>query len=141
MDIPVAFREFQAGDISFVDSAWVNGAAHLAERAGMHRHGYRDIRDRVRKVMEHPSTRILMAANPESPSHLFGFVAYAAPNVLHWVYVARMWRGLGVARAMVSRVVPRFGTDVTICTSRTLEWDKRSKANALLYAEAYSGGV
>src|SRR5687768_11286752 len=127
MTSPVLLRPFEAGDMAFVRAAWVRGAAKIAEEMGGNTpHGYRRVRNRVERVMQHPTTRIVMAANAEAPTHLFGFVAYAGPNVIHWIYVTKEFRGYGIGKEMLAAALPKFGSEVTVATSRCLKWPARS---------------
>lgn len=45
----------------------------------------------------------LIAANPEDESHIYGFICYQEPNILHFAAVKRLYWRFGLGRAMVKK--------------------------------------
>lgn len=136
LPMPVRIREFVADDIAFVRSAWIHGAQGLADRLGLNPVA---AKRRAERLLQHEATRVLVACNPEMESHLFGFVAYSAPNVLHWIYVPRTWREIGLGKTLAAAAVPSFGKDVTISSSRCADWLARSAKYRVVFASALGG--
>lgn len=136
LPMPVRIREFMADDIAFVRSAWLHGAQHLAGRLGLNPVA---AKRRAERLLQHEATRVLVACNPEMESHMFGFVAFSAPNVLHWIYVPKTWREIGLGKTLAAAAVPSFGKDMTITSSRCLGWPVRSAKFRVVFASALGG--
>lgn len=119
-------RPYQDSDAPFVRHAWVRGAATLAERLGL---SEPSAKRRAERIAE--TARVLVAYDHDEPTVLLGFVAFTAPSTVHWVYVPRPFRGVGIARALVRRVV---GSGPWTATSRCERWEARSKRWGCTYA-------
>lgn len=111
-------RPYVEQDAPFVRHAWVRGAATLAARLGL---SVPSAKRRAQRMAERST--ILVAYDRDEPTVLLGFIAYTG-RVVHWVYVPLAFRGIGIARALVLRIV---GAGPWQTTSRCEEWTERSK--------------
>lgn len=55
------------------------------------------------KVIEHILQRsdVLIACNGEDLNHIYGYIVFQKPNVMHYIYVSHIWRRMGVAEALI----------------------------------------
>ena len=120
-------RPYTDEDAAFVRHAWVRGAATLAARLGM---SEASAKRRALRIAERSA--LLVAHDLDEPTVCLGFIAFTGATV-HWVYVPKPFRGLGLARAMVRRIV---GGGAWSTTSRCLEWEERSKRWGVSYVPA-----
>lgn len=62
-------------------------------------------------IIKRPNTRINVAALKEDPNVVLGY-SVIEDNKLHWVFVKKAWRNMGVATSLVPKTV-------SICTHMT----------------------
>jgi GNAT superfamily N-acetyltransferase len=111
-------RPYVEQDAPFVRHAWVRGAASLADKLGF---AVPSAKRRAQRMAERST--ILVAYDRDEPTVLLGFVAFTGRTV-HWVYVPEAFRGIGIGRALVRRVV---GAGPWQTTSKCEGWTERSK--------------
>mgnify|MGYP003338948616 CR=1 FL=1 len=111
-------RPYVEADAPFVRRAWVRGAATLASKLNL---AVPSAKRRAMRMFDRST--ILVAYDRDEPTVSLGFVAYTGRTV-HWVYVPLAFRGIGIGRALVRRVV---GQGSWQTTSRCEDWDARSK--------------
>lgn len=120
-------RPYVDSDAPFVRHAWVRGAATLAAKLGM---AVPAAKRRAQRLAD--SATILVAFDRDEPTVSLGFIAFTGRTV-HWVYVPAPFRGTGIARAMVRRVV---GANEWQTTSKCEQWEERSKRWRVSYVPA-----
>lgn len=120
-------RPYVESDAPFVRHAWVRGAATLASKLGM---AAPSAKRRAQRLADRAT--ILVVFDIDEPTVLLGFIAYTG-RVVHWVYVPAPFRGAGIARAMVRRVV---GDGAWSSTSKCEGWEERSKRWGATYVPA-----
>lgn len=118
-------RPYVAADAPFVRHAWIRGAATLADKLGL---SEASAKRRAERICATAS--IIVAYDVDEPIVSLGFIAHTG-RVVHWVYVPRAFCGLGIARALVRRVV---GAAPWSTTSKCEGWDARSKRWGCTYA-------
>ncbi len=97
---PVVFREAQPADQGFIFNSWLKSFRANSEWAhAMPAQIYYDNHKRVVAQLLHDSS-VLVAANPDDPDQIFGYVVYQPTlghvAVLHWLYVKHTYRRLGI---------------------------------------------
>jgi hypothetical protein len=95
--LPVVIRPLDAGDVAFVARSWLKSMRkdfHVADA------GYYPVHSPiVNGLLERGET--LIAADPEALFHIYGFVCFSKPNVLHYAYTKQLFRKVGVARRLL----------------------------------------
>ena len=109
--IPCQFRGVLPNDIPLIMDAWLAETRHSAFAkfidSRIYRAGHHKLLERILK-----RSKVLIACNPEDPSHVFGFFVFEeSPTVYcHWLYIKQAYRGQGLAREMLRFVVPSILT-------------------------------
>jgi hypothetical protein len=104
-------------------SAWIKGTLEAPGNHHLPAALFVPIIERhIRRCLARAETFI--ACHLEAPDEIIAFVclertSLPAPYVVHWVYVKNMWRGLGVADAMLSELVPRWRSRMALGTGRS----------------------
>lgn len=93
-------RPFTETDRSFIFSTWLLGLYHGNDWFGeidkdVYFKQYQQVIDALLKKSE-----VRVACLPDEPDVVLGYVAYTG-NTLHWVFVKKAWRKLGIATALV----------------------------------------
>ena len=128
------FRPMEPDDEPFVISSWLTSAGKawdalrgtLAERfPGVTMGAVADVPHRftrrvVTDIMARPTVKIVVAADLDDPTVIFGFIV-AEPGVVHWVHVKHIMRRQGLAAALCDAVVPEWRDGVT-CTYLGRAW-------------------
>lgn len=98
--VPHVIRDAVDSDVPFVIHAWVEEMRDSPSRWGMPNVDYYSWqRAYIRQQLRESKT--LIACAPDDPNHLFGYVTFAPPNYVHWLYVKSAYRNIGFARALV----------------------------------------
>lgn len=121
MTLPVIFRGPVESDFAFVADSWV----HSNRTAPAHAPMFTDAYFRTYKpIVERLARRVhlLIATTNEDRDQICGWVAFTPardgrPFALHYVYVKKPLRHMGLAKHMVQHVRPEFGEQPTIVTS------------------------
>jgi GNAT superfamily N-acetyltransferase len=124
-------RDAENDDVGFILSSWLKSAGEAwatvrRSDASTWPQGtevgwfadvpHRFTRTAVAEILERPTTRALVACDPDEPHVIFGYaVGEPASNVLHWVHVKHSFRREGVGRDLVTRLLPDWRSGVT-CT-------------------------
>lgn len=95
----IIYREYQEGDLPFIRDSYRKSwaAAHSWVPRNIHN---REVEKRFAAWES-----ILIAAAPEAPHYIHGWLAYTN-DVLHYIYVKNPYRGFGVARDLLA--IPRL---------------------------------
>ena len=60
----------------------------------------------INSVLSTPQINIKVACLKEDPSVILGYAVLAAtPNALHWVFIKKSWRNIGLAKDLISKNV------------------------------------
>lgn len=62
---------------------------------------------------------VLVMCHPDEPSEILGWVAYewvAGVLLVHWIYVRRIWRGIGLAGWMMNQIDEQWRSVPIIAT-------------------------
>lgn len=98
----VMLRDTKPEDASFIYSTWLRCYQDTSSWARLM--PSRIFFDNHKKVIQRilGDSHVLVAANPEDPDQVFGYIVFQASGggvaVLHWVYVKETFRQLGIAR-------------------------------------------
>ena len=95
-------------DIPFIFSTWLKGYYYgskalkrIEKRAFMI--NYYQV---IQKILSNPVTTVLVACSKEDPDVILGY-SVAEPPTLHWVFVKKGFRKLGIAKAITPYEVLR----------------------------------
>lgn len=104
MAAPIVLRPLQLkepSEYNYVLKSWLSA---LRQNIAHFRHMDDEVfsvhRGAVISAIDRGST--LLACNPDNPNHIYGFVVFER-DVVHYIYVASLWRGNGIARALLAR--------------------------------------
>lgn len=104
MTFPI--RPARDGDMAFVVDTWKNSFEGSAAVHGADREHYRiEMKRAIRRLCDRAEVRIATA--PDDDDHLLGFTAFAKTDdgaELYYIYVKADFRGMGIARALLSGV-------------------------------------
>lgn len=98
----IHIREGVQDDWSFIYSSWRRGLFYGNKHpAGIDEAEFmRNTQEKLERIMKDSRTDIRVACLIEDPSVIVGY-AVTAPSTLHWVYVKKDWRQIGLAKALV----------------------------------------
>jgi len=104
MTFPI--RSAGDGDVAFILDAWKKSYEGAPAVRGADREHYRiEMTRAIRRLCDRGEVRVATA--PDDPDHLLGFAAFTIADdgaELHYVYVKREFRGMGIARALLSEL-------------------------------------
>lgn len=101
----VTVRGAEAGDIPFIFSTMLQGLYYDKDGwfgeipKGIFMDNYHHV---IEQLLMHPSTRVAVACDPTKPDVIRGYSIYSADKpVLHWVFIKKAWRGIGIAKDLI----------------------------------------
>lgn len=98
--LPHMMRPATEADLGFLRDPWVQEMRHSPWSRGVPDDVYfPEMKAFVGRVLRRSYT--LIACNPEDPTHVFGFVTFERPNVVHWIYVKRAYQRVGLGQALL----------------------------------------
>jgi hypothetical protein len=115
---PVAYRQAATEDTSFIFASWLKNARKQGDRAFMTNKVYFD-REKIRISALLSKSVVVIFCNPEDPAHIYGFACYKVLSdllIIHYVYVKKSYRKLGIASGFFRSLFPRFQKDQTAIT-------------------------
>lgn len=98
----VSIRLSSASDIPFIYSVWLRSYRYDSPHCENISNGlfFESHKNVLARILAHRETRVVVACHREDPDLLFGFMAYG-PGVIHFIYVKRPFRNMGIARMLV----------------------------------------
>ncbi len=98
----VTIREARPDDKSFIYSSWLKGLRFgnkwfEAIDQDTYFQRYHDV---IEALLSRPDTSVKVACLVEDPDVILGYSVYTGQTV-HFVFVKRAWRGIGIARSLV----------------------------------------
>jgi hypothetical protein len=128
--VSVLVRDARDADFAFIVDAWCRSFEHSPAVKGADREAYRTEMVRmVRSVMGRATTRV--ACDHEDDDVLLGFATFSGP-VLHYVYVRKDFRQMGIVRAMLE------GVDIVHYTFRTLGGERRLRSRGWKFTPRFT---
>lgn len=95
-------RPAKPDDMAFVLDAWRRSYEDAPAVRGADREHYRiEMTRAIRRICDHAEVRV--ACDPSDEDTLVGFVAFTGGE-LHYAYVKKDFRGMGVAKQLLSEV-------------------------------------
>lgn len=93
-------RAFEPTDESFIYSTWLRGLYYGNE--WFRKIDKQSFFDKYRLVIQHllATSTIKVICLEDAPDVIAGYVVYSGTK-LHWVYVKKSWRGIGLGRELV----------------------------------------
>jgi GNAT superfamily N-acetyltransferase len=61
-------------------------------------------RHRIDRLLAREDTWIVVAANSDTPEHIYGWMVGEGNNTIHYIYVKHPYRGAGVANKLISQL-------------------------------------
>lgn len=91
-------------DLAYILDTWLEGMA--GEYRDVRKGDYeREGRRHILGILQRPSVMVVVASPQDQPSVIWAYLVGEA-GLLHWCYVRRTHRRLGIARRLVSVVTP-----------------------------------
>jgi GNAT superfamily N-acetyltransferase len=99
----IAFRAPTLDDENFIYSTWLKGLRYGNELFSLidQEIYFKTYHVIIEFLLKHPTTRIEVAALKEDPEVILGYVVRNQDTV-HWLFVKQAWRGIGLARSLLS---------------------------------------
>jgi len=126
----ISYRLAEAGDVNFILSTWLKGMTggndyyRMINRESFNYHYGEFIKRRMAKQ----GVLIMVACLKESPDVILGYSVTERvknKNVLHWVYVKKEWRRIGIAKDILP-------SEINVTTSMTA-LGKKIKPKGLVF--------
>jgi hypothetical protein len=120
----ISFRSYLPGDLHFILSTWLRGLYYGNDY-------FREIEDKVyfknyeniiKHILAKPSVRIDVACLKEDDSVILGYTVTEKKddkNILHWVFVKNIWRGIGISKDLLDPLEIKTTTHITNKSMRT----------------------
>lgn len=107
--IGVKFVPVEADEIPFVVDAWVRSFRDSPWAGCISNDRYQEVmRERVNDLLAR-GVRVVVAVPEEGKRRVFGFIATEAPDIIHYVYVKKSVRKLGLASRLVAECAATSG--------------------------------
>lgn len=102
----VATRGFHPDDTNFIFASWLKGLRYGNEwfnliEADTYYANYHKI---IEVILETPGVAVTVSCLKEDPSVILGYSVHST-TCLHWVFVKKAWRGIGIAKSLVPPTV------------------------------------
>lgn len=121
---PLQFRDGTQGDIHFLHKAWLSQQRRFAHHSYMTRERFMaQYRRRILQIL--PVSKFKVAANALEPTVIYCAAVYTPLegfSVLHFVATKFQYQKLGIARELLSQVIPPG--EPIVCTS----WSEEAQA-------------
>jgi Acetyltransferase (GNAT) family. len=104
--VEATIRKAGTGDQGYICSTWLRSM--MDGRISSRDDATRAIID---KVLDHHSTRVIVASSPTEPHKIRGWLCYsplASYALVHYLYVRAPWRGQGIGRALMHYAYPHW---------------------------------
>jgi len=108
----------------FVYNSWINSARndHMNMRKSVF---VETFLPSINNILEY--SKILIACDDVDPNFIIGYIVYSKIDdivILHWAYTKEVNRKMGVFKALVRELEPRFPDEPVVATYKS---DKRQK--------------
>lgn len=102
----VALRDITPSDRNFVFATWLRGLKYgndffNAIEAEVY---YKVYNKYIEAVLARPQVTVKFACLRDDPEVVLGYAVYEGP-VLHWVFVKKAWRSIGIAKSLVPETI------------------------------------
>lgn len=120
----ITYRMAQPGDIAFIFSAWLRGLRYGNKKfkSVPSRLYFTEMHKMIEIVLKHRDTVVNVACLISDPDTILGY-SVTSPYTLHWVFVKKAWRGIGIGTDLVPRDI-KVLTNVTELIRPALEANK-----------------
>jgi len=106
-------RSGAPSDAPFIFSTWLRGYRRSSFARPIPSSVYFSIHHQViERIFARPSVQVHVACDPTDSDQIFGYIVSEGTQVIHWVYTKMMYRGRGLARALLFEA----GVDPAHCT-------------------------
>lgn len=102
-DLLIVTRPFNSDDRNFILATFLRGLyygdtwfSEIDKRVFMET--YNKV---VNHIIDAPSTSITVACFADDPATILGYAMVGSGTNLHWVFVKKKWRGIGIAKDLV----------------------------------------
>lgn len=145
--IPFDFkiRDFVQEDIDFIHNSWITSFYHFFKNKGIDKNWFCAAQDSLIKTMLSNNGRAKIVCQKSDEEQIFGYIVYELPNIVHWIYVKKIYRMNGLAMAMLENVFNFFKKDKIFVSVSTPffrhhknEWNIEFKSNLILRITHYS---
>lgn len=123
----VKIRGFFPEDAPFICRSWLLGLYYGSDfYNAMSKDTFMSYYSRAVNVVlsMYPATDVKIACLVEDPTVILGY-SVGAPNTIHWVYVKKEWRGIGIARDLMpkeEKVIATHGTKAGLAIVKKRGW-------------------
>ena len=113
-------RPARQNDVSFLFATWLRSQRNQGDRRFMTNSVYfHGEHRRLEKILRRPTVAAWILCNPEDPEQLYGYVVAETLGpvfMIHFAYVKKTYRGLGMMREAVGRIYPELGREEVAIT-------------------------
>lgn len=95
-------------DFRLIHSSWFKAVRETPPNNLIPGPIFREHQNRTIETAQRIGSTIVLC-HPDDPGEVFGYLCYsrlAGVVLIHWAYVGRLWRGLGLADALLSQADP-----------------------------------
>ena len=125
--IPICYRALHLCDIDLVVKRWMAHIRKLHPFSEMSKEEFDDHKELLARLITRAPP--IIACEPEHPEQAFGWICgehVGKKAVLHFVYVRKTWRRLGLATQLMKITFPALGKETVYIThpSRSLSYHR-----------------
>ncbi len=99
----ISVRDYMPGDKNFILATWLRGLFYgeswfsLIPKNVFMEH-YHNV---IEHILASKSTTVKVACLLEDPEVILGYTVLGSNNTVHWVFVKKSWRSIGIAKDLV----------------------------------------
>lgn len=110
----VAIREGVESDLPFIYASWLKGLRYGNDTFGAIQQDayFKCYHQVLERVLENQNTSIRIACLKDEPDAILGY-SVSTGDILHFVFVKRSWRRIGIAKDLVNMCPPKTVTHIT----------------------------
>jgi hypothetical protein len=103
----IKIREYVPEDRNFILATFLRGMYYGESIYSlMEKRSFMDFyKNIVNQLIDSKNTNILVACLKDDPNTVLGYSVVSLPNVVHYVFVKKNWRSIGIARDLLPKSV------------------------------------
>lgn len=130
----IALRGAHKDDLSFIYSTWLRGLYYGdSVFSEMEKTAFMKVYHSViTSILNLVGSKVIVACLKEDPEIILGYAVVSGDEkVLHWVFVKKSWRGIGIAKSLVPSTV-QYVTHLTKVALGIIRKSNKFKFNPFL---------
>ncbi len=133
-------RHATLNDFNFIANSYLKSYRDAPATKHLINQIYYDLyKDKLTYMLE--NSDVTVACSDEDADQILGYLISSEIHgkpIVHYVYVKHLFRQMGVAKALLTAMVPKWGQGMVICTHTARHFDELRAKYKLIYTPEYT---